>query len=386
MFELAIPARIGILPLDADASVAEDERIRATMTAGISFPESLPGLGDYPSNKPSDALNFFTLETVRTGAKILPRGGWGSWANCVPMIKEKDGWRPLADPGTPDRNFKHVHPTIFGNPNPPIGAVALITATTGHGKRQLVGVMAGSSLGVAPIISDWRSDRPPAYSTHIADMNGPNIDPARHAGFHTFTKIQLWADPCSKYADPNPRYVVALNGTAAADKVGLLYTHFAGADALLSFEGWGPLRYATSTHEVGSTKDGPIRSGAIDTEALYTGGAPGYDMPLPFEERDEDNPVYDGFEYRVKLWRRTKWVHEWLCGKRPYRWDLHTRVPVTATPKCTPTKVPNKDSTGTPDRIYPVANAVYNPGFTMNQGQIFVPRPGLLYGKFPRAA
>lgn len=383
-FNVATPGRIGVVAYDVDASIPKESRIEVDHVGVNVLPETVEGKADWRAHKPSDTLNFFALETVRTGLNILPRGGWGSWSNCVPMIKEVKGWRPLADIGISDKDYVYQHPTIYGVTNVPIGAVALVTATTGHGTRKLVGVLASAGGGQSPIVSDWRSIKPPDYSTHISDMSGATIDPDRHAGFHTFTKIQRWVDPCAKYAAKDNRYVVALNGDTAADKVGLLYTTFAGADALMSYQGGGPLRPSTSVHEVGLTPDASIRQGAIDCEALYTFGTPGFDMPLPFEEHTEGRPVYNGFEVRVKLWRNTKVKHQALCGKKPNRWDLHTRIPVTETPLCTPTKVPNKDSTGTPARTYPVANAVYNPGFTMNQGTVFVPRPGILFGKWPR--
>lgn len=371
--------------MDADASTPKEERIHTTMMGGNTLPEPIRGKGDYPINFPADVMNAFTLKTKQQGAVILPRGGYGSWSFATPMVKEPKGWRPLFDPGTADTDYEYVHPVIFnGGAAVPDGAKAIVVATVGHGSRQLVGFLGGSGGGgSAPIISDWRSKSPPDYSTFVHDMQGTALDSLRKAGFHTFTRVQKWMEPCQKYKWTG-EFAVALNGTKhVKDKTGLLFAHFEKAEAFLSHEAWGPLRPATEYHEVGFGDQG-INSGAIDTKALYTGGNPDYDMPLPFEEQDERSPRTGRFEYRVFLWRRKKWKRKWLCKDRERRWDLHVKIPVTETPPCNPTKTAPPDSNGVPMRAFPVAASVIAPGTFGGQGFVFNPRPGLLLGKFPR--
>lgn len=387
MFENSIPARAGIRPMDASPATDKDERVQTTMMGGQTMPETAKGKGDYQINKASDVLNAFFLKTKPTGAVILPRGGYGSWSFAAPMVKDPKGWRPMFDPANPDADFEYVHPVILnGGAAVPDGSTAVVVATVGHGSRQLVGFLGGSGGGGgAPIISDWRSKSPPDYSTFVHDMQGGSLDSLRKAGFHTFTRVQKWMEPCQKYKWSGI-FAVALNGTKhVKDKTGLLFTHFKDNEAFLSHEAWGPLRPATSYHEVGFGDVG-INSGAIDTAALYTGGNEEYDMPLPFEEEDEKSPRTGRYEYRVFLWRRKKWKRKWLCKERERRWDLHVKIPVTETPPCNPTKTAPPDSDGVPTRSYPVAASVIAPGFFGAQGFNFNPRPGLLYGKFPRAA
>lgn len=383
-FDLNLPLRTGIYPVDLDSSQPKGNRIGLTLVGTITTREDSAGKHDWKSKQASDPANAFILKADNSGGALAPRGGYGSWSFCVPMVKEKKGWRPLADTVNSDVDFEYTHPTIFsGGQAVPEGTVALITATTGHGTRELVGVVAGGG-SAPPIISDWLSDKPPAYSTLIHDMDGPVLSQIRKAGFHTFTRVMKWGEPCSLGKTVSPgqdKYAVALNGTQSADKTGGLFATFNTAEALLSEHYFGPLGACSRKDHTVAFGDRDIRSGRINTAALYGGGSH-REGPLPFEEIDEPRVSTSVFPVRTFLQWRPKYKRNWLCGTREGRWDLHTRIPVAETPPCNPSKVTEPPgSDGNPRDTFPTATTTYTPGFYGSQGIDFMPRPGALLGK-----
>jgi hypothetical protein len=384
MFNLQTPGRGGILGLDLEGSFAKDERLFHTTDAAEVQPESVRGLGDFGIKKASDPANAHFWQSDHS--KVLtPRGGWGSWSFATPAMNQLHpngvrGFIPLhSHANWLDEDFKpltNVLSVAYGELTPG-KALSVVVATTGHGKHEPVAIMSGG-----PLVADWLSSKAPKYSRWLFDIvpGGDDLDYARKAGLHTALRVRKWAAPCMKYAG-QLQMAIALNFTKSPDGTGLGFAHFQGADAYLSAEAWGPLTPATITHEIGFG-DTSIRSGAITTRALYHGGNPLRDGPLPFTEEDEP-PVQEGiYPYRGWLMWRKPFKRKFLCGDRDGRWDLHFKLPVTETPPCNPTKISVKDSSGVPQVGKTATGAVYTAASYMPSGGfVGLVRPGNLKGK-----
>lgn len=383
MFNLQTPGRGGVLALDLSALWPKEYRVFIPTTAAEAQLDTA-GMGDFGIKKLSDPANALFMRADHT--KVLaPRGGWGSWSFAVPAMQGKHpaggtGFIPMHSHAQhTDEDYRPIN-ALFQTYGEllPHKTMAAVLATTGHGAHEPVAIMSGG-----PLVADWLSSKAPRYSRWLFDIvpGGDELDYDRKAGLHTALRVRKWAEPCNKYAVANPLMAIALNFTKSRDGTGLGFAHFVNADAYMSQEADGPLTPATITHEIGFG-DVSIRAGAISTRALYHGGNPLRDGPLPFTEEDEP-PVQEGiYPYRVWLMWRKPFSRKFLCGKRDGRWDLHVKLPVEETPACNAEKIAVKDSNSAYQRGETATGAVYTAAAYMaSGGLVAIVRPGTLLGR-----
>lgn len=383
MFDLMLPGRGGILALDVEKSLDKQARLHLSVAAAETQPESIVGLGDFGIRKLSDPANALMWQSDH--AKVLaPRGGWGSWSFAVPAMHQMHpngtlGFIPLHSHAKQlDEDFKpltNVLSMSYGELTPG-KALGVVVATTGHGVHEPVAIMSGG-----PLVADWLSGKAPKYSRWLFDITpgGDDLDYNRKAGLHSALRVRKWSIPCSKYAGQD-LMAIALNFTRSRDGTGLGFAHFGSADSYLSQEGGGPLTPATGTHEVGFG-DASIRAGAIQIMALYHGGDPKMDGPLPFTPEKEPDVQEGIFAYRAWLMWRPNFERQFLCGKRDGRWDLHVKIPVQETPTCNPTKTAVKDGNGVPQKGFMTTSLVYTPSaYAGGSGFVGMVKPGNLKG------
>lgn len=381
MFELSAVQRTGILALDADGQIPKTARGPLLASGAIKMPETIHRMGDFPATKFVEPGNttFWKHSTV---GQLAPRGAWGSWSFAMPyMTKVGANARPMDLKGHEDPDFEDdfVYTQPYYGGDLPQGLWGIAASTTNHGLKDKIGVISGG-----PLVAHWRGNRPPSYSRHVFDISGDSLDSIRHAGLHTAWEVRKWVLPCQQGVTSSTpgltRYAIALNGKASADNTGHLFATFYSEDAHLSYSMDGPLRPATRLHEHGYG-DSPIRAGAIDTKAYFTGGNYPYDGPLDFIEEPYPE-VKDGITpYRV--WRKFdfKEPHLFRCGPRKGKWKEYVRLPISETPPCTPTKKYSEDSNGNPTRTFQAVPMLVTHQKVMSQGIYFQPRANIQRGR-----
>jgi hypothetical protein len=155
---------------------------------------------------------------------------------------------------------------------------------------------------------------------------------------------------------------------------GYLASRFAAADALLSHEGGGPLREASSLHDYTSTRDKRmLRRGALSiANALWTNGNPEYDAPLWLEEVNEPEDVMEpaGHATRVHAQFDEDDTHPHQCppGKKAKKIKWHVRQTMPELPPCEGQKYA--------DNSLPVVPQSYYAGQAMLNGVGFLSHPG----------
>lgn len=182
-------------------------------------------------------------------------------------------------------------------------------------------------------------------------------------------------------SDEDRVYWVYLNGTKHGGNrhSGWLATTFADAEGLLSREVYGPLRAASSLHDLATSDEGrPIRPGAVDCDALFTRGNPRFDAPLWIEDVDEGTVMEpEGHKMRVHCQQDMRDVHAFMCkpGTRPHKRKWWVKQAVVETPPCKGQKPP-KPVTGPPEHALPYLPQAYFVGSHLAGGYSFLSHPG----------
>lgn len=403
-FDVIQPEKAGFLGLEADLLIPKSQRGMALSTGVRVEAQADRFMNNYVASQPVEPMNvtFWKARTAVTPigqpmpGHILPRGAWGGWSGAVPARHMGGGeYFPLLDVGAVDHDFQKERIKLAGGgANPPIGADVIVMSTTKHGAHEKIAFFGGSN---APIISHHRGGNPPVFSTLIHDINQNNaLDQIRKAGFHTFTQVREWVPPCSVTSSGITEFTVAIVGNASPDGTGYQHVTYGNVDALHSFLASGPLRYSTPKHTVSVTGDGPIRSGAIDLNALYCDGTTGtasngalihYDAPLDFHKEIYPEVMNSIHPYEVHLHYDDTKKHPNICGPRDGLWRWFVRIPICETPPCNPTKEDpgaydaGLDTTGNPRRLFPADQRVFSSKKTQTPGIYFQSRPGINQGK-----
>lgn len=240
---------------------------------------------------------------------------------------------------------------------------------------------------VPPIILHHWPPNAPVNSTIAYDPDGnskraaPLSDSLRIRG-----GVNMLCPGTTAPPDDGDAYWVYLNGTQHGGNrlSGFLAATFANAEALLSREGYGPLRPATELHEFAVTTDlRSLRAGALDCDSLFTRGNPEFDAPLWIEDEEEPEVMEpSGHAVRVhcqhdKDGKNGPYDHGFMCRptKRRGMRKWWVKQTVTETPPCKGQK-PGKPTTGPPAAALPALPMAYFVGSHMANGIGFLSHPG----------
>lgn len=382
MFDVIAPRHGGVLALEADSLIEKTARGHYLSSGGKLTEEKTPGYEDHKIKEFVEPGNTLFWRHSKKG-QLAPRGAWGSWSFAMPARHlGQNRYRPLQSPGQDDIDFEEeviIAASGWGG-TPPVGTDAIILATTEHGNHQKIAFsIGGGGGGGSPLISHWRGNRPPQYSTHVADIRGDSPDPERHAGLDTIFKVQEWIPPCSTATGSNfkRQFTIALNGAWAPEGQGGLHVAFKDRDALFSYMASGPLEPSfAGKHLLGRTADGPLLAGAITTKAYFKGSKMPFVAPLAFEEEIYPPVINGEVPYEVHRQYDPTRKHDFLCGQRDGLWREFVKLPLGETPPCTPTKDYSSSS-----RSFAESTRVFFYKKVQSTGIYFQPRAQMVKGR-----
>lgn len=386
-------ARNGFIAVGADAGIPKEDRGEALTTFGIATPETVKGTQDYNGRNKATAANalFMQSNTARRG----PRGEAAGLAmGGAPALRQNGRYRYLEAAATTDGDFEEFDATPIVNGrigNPPDGTIAYVVNTTRHGNPETLALHSGGGGGDADLVAHHEGNSPPVLSSHVADITGDAINPARTAGLHTLMRVRsMLGSFCQGKTSsgpavgPNSLFINATKSTG--DHTGWFPATYSTHDALHSHEVSGNLRPATTYHLLGYTPEGrPMVPGANDCDTLFTRGDPKYDSPLEILDQDEPHPIALGvFNHRTWCMQDNSddASHPFLCKRKPHLRRWHTPIPIVQKPSCFASRdTITVDSNDNPHRTFTPSPEVYAPTAFQGTGFRFLSRPNILRGK-----
>jgi hypothetical protein len=331
----------GLMSLDLHADFDKLERGIRLNAAALMTTGRKGGTNSRFKSEPANALFWKHVDG-------MPRGAWGSWTFGLPALSVAGGYRPLENAAgvdldfTTQPGFTRHYGTLL-----PRGVLAAVLATTAHGDKHNMAVLSGG-----PLVSDHRGPNRPLMSRMVIDVNASGGLSSRRAGLHSLMEVRRFAELCpGATGTPGPdRFSLALVANDSPDGTGYLHTTYGNVDALQSALASGPITHSTDKHTLTSTPDGPIRAGAIHTNAYFNSGQ----HSAPLHLTDEPYPAVANGQtpYEVHFALDRQMDHAFMCGTRKGMRRAYVKLPLSETPPCDPTKEQYPDLEGNPDRVY----------------------------------
>lgn len=375
MFRPENDGTLGFAIADADDTILPENRGNLFRKWVTVAREDNLGYQNWRVYRPGDLANMSWWPFDPAG--VPPNGAIsGSYSFAFPSRKLANGkYRPLQNPSTPDPRHLEQDAVLAG-PND-----YLIVSTSGHGER--IKMAFGGS---PPLIAHHRGNNPPALSSIVHDVRGDSPDQIRKAGLHTAWEVREWVAPGSGMSSAGPRlWSIAWVADSAPDGTGFARIGFGDSDGLFSHMQSGPfIPSLREKHLLSVTADGPMIAGAISTNAYFRGSGNPYSAPLDFEEKPYPSVREGHYPYRVFLWYDENRKHSFKLGDRDGLWRWFVKLPITETPKCTPTKdYSTVDTNSNPRRTFAEDSRIFMPKKLISNGIYFQPRVNLTMGRKP---
>ena len=125
-------------------------------------------------------------------------------------------------------------------------------------------------------------------------------------------------------------------------------------------------------------------AGALSTNSFFRGSDHPFSAPLEFEEKPYPTVTEGKFPYWVRLHYDDDVLHPFMGQLRRGMWRWYVKLPITETPKCTPTKdYSSVDTNDNPNRTYAEDSRLFVPEKMISNGIYFQPRVNLVQGRKP---
>lgn len=391
---------------DADSTVQEKDRGSVIPPFVTVAQESDAGYANWNILRPGDPANFMFWPLDPAAGPV--RGAvTGSYSYAIPARKIPNGkFLPIEIPGF----LSNQHEQLFIEEAGPDDWIIL--AGVKHGDRRKLAFRSAYGSNMI-LIADWRSKQPPTLSSIVHDGKGDRHDEVRKAGLHTAWEVREFVSPYPKVQPAAPvsggqtvatpatgkskkgaepsvvkKWALSWNAVASKDGTGYCNVDFGDTTTFFSQLVAGPFTPSLiEKHWLGDTVDGPEIAGALSTLSLFRGSKFPYSAPLQFEEKPYPTVSEGKFPYWVRLWYDHGTKHKfgpWKNEERDGMWRWFVRLPVTETPKCTPTKdYVSVDTNSNPNRSYAEDSRLFVPEKVMTNGSYFQPRVNLVMGRKP---
>lgn len=394
----------GFQVADADSTIAESIRGSIIPAFATLAREDDMGHENWRIYRPGDPANmmYWALDPNQPPVRGTVTG---SYSYVFPARKKPDGkFLPLDVPGSLAYSYK---PEAIEEAGP---LDWLVVGTVKHGDRRKLAFRnpAGPNL---ILIADHRSDKPPTLSSIVHDGKGDRHDDVRKAGLHTCWEVRQWVTPAPDPAQqpvplpisggktqatpstpkkgPEPtvtrKWSIAWIADSSADGTGFCRIGFGDKDGLYSHMTGGPfIPSVKQKHWLGDTVDGPMMAGALSTNSFFRGSDHPFSAPLEFEEKPYPTVTEGKFPYWVRLHYDDDVLHPFMGQLRRGMWRWYVKLPITETPKCTPTKdYSSVDTNSNPNRTYAEDSRLFVPEKMISNGIYFQPRVNLVQGRKP---